>query len=207
MRYANLLPVVLGGLLLTAPARADSIWDRRDPGTAYLFSDTRARQVGDLLTIVVSETTEFEGMEKRELDKQTLTSTAVNVGANAAAGQAMKRTYTGSLNGQTTSERQLNGKANNTIDRRFTDRMTVTVVDVTPSGNLVIEGSRTRVVQREVRTLKVRGVVRPLDIGPANTVQSQFIADFEVSYVGHGGDTSSTNHGWLGRAMNYLWPF
>jgi flagellar L-ring protein precursor FlgH len=200
--------LLLAGLLVSAlTARADSIWERRDPRSAYMFWDYRARQVGDLLTIVVNETTAFDSMEMRQLNKQTLTSSSVTVDASAVAGQNMKRTYSGSLDGTTTSQRKLDGLANSTIDRKFTDRMTVTVIDLLPNGNLIIEGYRRRVVNGEVRTLKVRGMVRSADIGPSNTVQSQFIADFEVSYVGRGGDTSATNHGWLGRMMNHLWPF
>ena len=57
-------------------AQAESMWARRDPKTAYLFYDYRARQVGDLLTIVVSESTEIDNQESRELNKQTQTNFA-----------------------------------------------------------------------------------------------------------------------------------
>ncbi len=203
----KLLLAVLGGLVLCGSVLADSIWDRRDPRTAYLFYDLRARQVGDLLTIVVNEATAFEGQEKTEFNKETQTSGGINVSADAAAGKLMTRTYTGDASGKVTSQRKFDGKANSTIDRRFADRMTVTVVDVLPNSVLVIEGTRTRVVNGEVRTLKVCGLVRPADIGPSNTVQSQFIGNFQVSYVGRGPETSYTNHGWMGRVMNHLWPF
>src|SRR4051794_39643115 len=56
-------------IILVAPtvARPDSLWERRDPYNAYLFQDYRARRVGDLLTIVVNEATEFDAQEKREM--------------------------------------------------------------------------------------------------------------------------------------------
>ena len=53
------------------PARAESLWERRDPRCAFLFEDTRARHVGDLLTIVVRESTDIGQREKRALDKQS----------------------------------------------------------------------------------------------------------------------------------------
>ena len=47
-----------------SPVSAQSLWERRDPQTAYLFTDTRARNVGDLLTIVVNESTEVAHVDK-----------------------------------------------------------------------------------------------------------------------------------------------
>ena len=106
-----------------------------------------------------------------------------------------------------TSRRQFNGSAQLTSDRSFTDRITVTVVDVMPNGNLVVEGYRSRVVAGEQRMLRVTGIVRPTDIGAQNTVQSQFMANFRISYLGRGPESSFVNQSYLGRAMNLLWPF
>ena len=61
-------------------------------------------------------------------------------------------------------------------------------------------------LNREVRTLKVTGMVRPADIGPANTVQSSFIAQFCVSYIGKGPESAYTNQGWGGLLFNRLLP-
>jgi flagellar basal body L-ring protein FlgH len=46
-----------------------------------------------------------------------------------------------------------------------------------------------------------------VDIGPYNMLLSHSIADFQLIYEGHGPESSYTNHGWLGKAMNRLWPF
>lgn len=195
------------GLFLFAGAGwAESIWARRDPNTAYLFNDYRARRVGDLLTIVVNETTEFEGLEKRELNKETKTSAAYSFSGRTASDNT-SRSFSADLDGSGVSQRKFDGKANATIDRKFLDRMTVTVVGVLPNGNLVVEGYRQRVVSREIRLLRVNGVVRPADIGAFNTVQSSFIADFVVVYAGRGPESSYTNHGWWGRVLNVVWPY
>ena len=62
---------------------------------------------------------------------------------------------------------------------------------------------------------KAVSVIQPLsklilhlgDIGAGNTVQSSFIADFDVNYTGRGPESSYTNQGWLGRVMNKVWPY
>jgi flagellar L-ring protein precursor FlgH len=194
-------------LLAAAPVRADDIWARRDPSVAYLFYDYRARKPGDVLTIVVSENTDFQGQESHQLDKETNTNAGVTASAKSSAGGALTRTFSGAVDGGTTSQRKLDGKANSTIDRKFSDRMSVIVIAVLPNGNLVVEGYRQRVLNKETRMLLVKGIVRPADIGPYNTIQSQFIANFTVSYLGRGPDTYFTNQGWGARLLNVVWPY
>jgi flagellar L-ring protein FlgH len=207
MRWIS-LGFCLLGLAVGAPtACAQSLWERRDTQTAYLFTDTRARCVGDLLTIVVNESTEVSGMDTKALNKATSATGALNINAKAAAGGSMTRTFSGEVDGTGSSQRKFDGQANISIDRKLADRMTVIVVNVLPNGYLVVEGRRTRVISHEERTLVATGIVRPLDIGPGNIVQSQFIAEFAVTYEGHGPESSYTDHGWWGRVMNKIWPF
>lgn len=207
MRWCGAGLLVIAALMCVPVLRAQSLWERRDPYSSQLFVDNRARWVGDVLTIAVNETTEVEGFDKKELDKATSTTAGVTGLANYSLGTVLLRTLTANASGSATSERKFDGKANTSIDRRLVDRMTVVVVAVLPNGNLVIEGHRTRDISHEARTLMVKGIVRPLDIGPNNTVQSHYIAEFCVFYEGRGPESSYTEHGWLGKVMNKLWPF
>lgn len=209
MRLAMLATFALLGVLgSSSVSRAQSLWDRRDPKTVYLFQDYRARQVGDTLTIVVSEVTEHDAQETRNMNKQTLTSANVTANASSQVGiTAPIKQYIGTLGSQTQTQRKFDGQANSTIDRKFGDKLSVIVIDVLPNGNLIIEGHRERVVGHEKRMLRVTGQVRPADIGPFNQVQSQYIANFRVIYDGRGPDTNYTNQGWGGRLFNAIWPF
>ena len=103
--------------------------------------------------------------------------------------------------------RSFNGTANLTSGRTFTDKMTVTVVDMMPNGNLVVEGYRSRIVSGEERMLRITGVVRQQDIGTANTVLSSSVGNFRVTYLGRGPETRFVNQSYLSRAMNLLWPW
>jgi flagellar L-ring protein precursor FlgH len=105
------------------------------------------------------------------------------------------------------SKRQFNGSAQLSSDRRFADRITVTVVDVHPNGNLVIEGYRSRMVAGEQRVLRITGIVRPTDINGQNTVESRFVANFHVSYLGKGPESNFVNQGWLSKLFNRIWPW
>jgi flagellar L-ring protein precursor FlgH len=195
---------VLG--LASGSVQADSLWERRDPRFANLFQDTRARRVGDILTIVVRENTDIEHKEERDMKRKTKLEGNVNL-AGSMSGNVASHKFATSFDGTGGTNKEFDSKADYTDDRRFVDRMSVVVVGVLPNGNLVIEGYRKRIVSGEMRMLKVRGLVWPPHIGPANTIQSQFIADFEVEYVGKGAETRVNKHGWFSTFLGPLWPF
>ncbi len=187
-------------------ARADSLWDRRAPRTTYLFADNRARRVGDLLTIVVRETTDIDHRDKRQMNKNTATGGIFKF-KGSAVDTVTSRAASADLDSSTSSQRTFDSKAEFSSAQQFTDRMTVVVIDVLPNGNLLIEGKRRRNVSGEDRAMCVSGLVRPDDIGPGNMVQSERVANFQITYDGRGQESAYTNNGWLGRIMNHYWPF
>ena len=186
---------------------AQTLWDRRDPNVTEMFHDYRARHVGDVLTVFIEETTGSDSQEKRELGKNSSASvSASGSGSSSSLGQVL-RSFGFGLDLANSSQKSFDSKANSTIDRKFTDRMTFVVVAVLPNGNLVVEGARQRMITREMRTLRLTGVVRPADIGPNNTVLSYFIGNLYISYEGRGPESTSTNQNWGGRIFNKLWPY
>lgn len=201
-----LTPIAAAPLLSPAQLAADSIWDRRDQRSGYLYMDNKARRVGDLLTVSVNENTGATNKEERNLKKDTAASAKLNLAASGNAGGA-GRSASGQMNGSNSSDRTFQGSADFASERQLLDQMTVTVVDILPNGNLVIEGYRRRLVQNEMRLLRVSGVVRPNDIEIPNFVESRFIANFNVSYEGSGVESKFTNQGWLGRIGNKVWPY
>jgi flagellar L-ring protein precursor FlgH len=186
--------------------RADSIWQRRDPRASDLFQDNRARSIGDNLTIEINEATEANQKDQRALEKGHSNKASFTYGG-ATKGDNSSTAGSGNISLGTDSSRQFNGSAQLTSDRKFTDRITVTVVDVLPNGNLVLEGYRSRIVAGETRVLRITGIVRPADIGQQNTVESRFVAKFLISYLGRGPETTYTNQGWFSRMMSHIWPF
>jgi flagellar L-ring protein precursor FlgH len=202
-----MLIAVVGLFACINSVGADSLWERRNPYYANLFWDTKARRVGDTVTIILNETTNFQGQETRTLKKNTINSANAKLDMNYTAGKSTKRNFNGAFSESVNSDRELNGTSNYQSNRNLIDNMAVQVIQVLPNGNLVVEGFRTRVVQGEERTIRLSGIIRPIDIGINNTVQSQFIGNFTMEYFGKGIETSYTSNGWLGRLMNKVWPF
>jgi flagellar L-ring protein precursor FlgH len=188
------------------PAPADSLWSRRERRNAFLFEDTRGRQIGDLVTISINEVSNIGNNETNLLQKTTTMAHSFSFAGDSSS-TSNKLTGAADLSLTGSSSRNLNGLAQFSSVRNYTDFITATIIDILPNGNLVIEGHRTRFVAGEERTLRITGIVRPTDIAAQNTVQSQFIANFQISYVGKGPDTDFNRYGWFGRAMNFIWPF
>lgn len=186
---------------------AQTLWDRRDAAVSEMFHDYRARRVGDVLTVIIDETTELDAQEARSLAKATQTANTVTGDWNALTIGQLFKGLGFQVDLGNVSNRTFQGSANATIDRKFSDRMTFVVIDVMPNGNLVVEGVRQRLIARELRTLRLTGVVRPADISFNNVVQSQSIANLYFTYEGHGPESTATNQNWGGRIFNFLWPF
>jgi flagellar L-ring protein FlgH len=195
-------PVLCAG----AAARADDIWGRRIPCAAYLFETNRARRVGDLLTIAVQENTGIDQTEARDMDKETTTGSVFSF-QGGTTGNVNSKTAAANYNTSLGSTRTFTGKANFSSARQFLDQMTVRVVRVMPNGDLVIQGSRSRIVTGETRTLVVSGIVRPIDIDVGNIIASQFIGNFQITYQGAGPESHFSSQNWLARIVNHVWPF
>jgi flagellar L-ring protein precursor FlgH len=185
---------------------ADSLWKKRDPQRAYLFYDSRARYVGDLLTLIISEASEVDNSENRSLNKDSSNGLSGDYAGSSSGGFAAQAA-SASLDFASSAKRAFSGKANYRDSREYTDQITVTVVDVLPNGNLVISGRRNLSIAGEERTLVISGVVRPIDLGPDNLISSRYVADLKTVYEGEGTSKRFVRQGWLSRAANRVWPF
>jgi len=194
-------------LMLTATAcQAQSLWDNRRPEHAFLFHDTQARRVGDLLTVLVNENTDVTNQDKRSLKKET------DAGSNFSLSHSATGIFGNSAgalgeNFGLDSERDFSGNSAFASERQFSDRITVAVMDVLPNGNLVIGGRRRVAVEGDNRILVISGLVRLVDVRPDNTIQSRYIDQLDISYEGKGVESRFVNQGWLGRVTNRIWPF
>jgi flagellar L-ring protein FlgH len=200
--------MLTGCALAPTPCRADSIWQRHNFFSSFLYVDNRARRTGDIVTLVIVENTGIEHKDQRNLNKTADTGGGLTLkGSITGTDQGAARTAQSGLAVDANVTRGFTGTSAYNINQTFADTVTCTVVAVQPNGNLVIEGFRQRTVTREVRTLRICGVIRPLDIAYDNTIPSTFVANFQIQYLGRGVETNSTNQGWFSRIANRFWPY
>lgn len=206
----------LGGSLLVLAAvtslagnglcqrRPGSIYDV-DQGPVSLIGNKTARRMGDLVTVIISETQDLKNEENAALTKQSDLAHALlelDVLPNAFS---TLPTY------ESTRSDNFQGVANYQKKGNFTARLSALVIDTLPNGNLVIQGRREIRIDQELKVIEFSGLVRRYDIMADNTIQSELVADARVSYTGEGPLTRSTNRiglsGWIHNALDWLWPF
>jgi flagellar L-ring protein precursor FlgH len=193
---------VLAGLALAgAAASADSIWDRREPLAAFLYTDNLASQVGDSLTVLITDQSSFTKKGDRQIEKTTASSGSANLESIVAD----VNIPVGSLTQE--SSRTFEGSNKYTSTRQFADSITVTVVDRLPNGNLVVAGRSLRRVAGEDVDTMLTGIVKAEDISEANTVPSNRVSHLSLYYETSDDSDAYLKHGWLNRILNYLWPF
>jgi flagellar L-ring protein precursor FlgH len=147
-----------------------------------------------------------ENKDQRSLTKETDTSGTVDLSHSASGiygssvGALAEKFGVG-------SKRDFGGNSAFSSERAFSDRITVTVIDVLPNGNLVVSGRRQVNIEGDARGLVVSGIVRTSDIRPDNTISSRFVSGLDMRYEGRGAESRFINQGWMGRATNLLWPF
>ena len=181
-------------------SQADSIWAKRGKNMRALYTDDVARQIGDILTIKISEDSKIDNKAKRDMNKDTDRSTVFN-------GELGKFADIGEFGMTATSGNKLNSKADYKDERKFVDSITVVVMDVLPNRNLLVMGTRNRNIGGDIQTIEVSGIVRPSDIAFDNTVKSEQVADFRIVSKNGGVSAPYTKPGWLGSILDFIWPF
>ncbi len=164
-----------------------------------------AYKVGDLVTIIVSETQDLKNEESSDIAKKSSVDWQLrNFDVKPNAFSTLPRLGA-------SSDDQFNGAANYTKKGKFTARLTATVVDVLPNGNLVLQGRRQIRIDKETKFIEFGGIVRRYDLKGDNSVASELVANARVSYRGEGPLTNGTNRRGLGGivhdTLDWLWPF
>ena len=162
-----------------------SLWSS---GPQSLFGDRRARDQGDIVTVVIEidEEAEIKNSTSRSRSASDDMSVQSLMGLNKLAEKVLPSG--GSLDPALGTSSATNSSGDGAIKReeRITLRVAATVVGVLPNGHLAISGSQEVRVNYELRELLVAGVIRPEDISRNNIITYDKIADARISYGGRG---------------------
>ncbi|HET7511457.1 MAG TPA: flagellar basal body L-ring protein FlgH [Chthoniobacterales bacterium] len=202
-------------------ATAGSLWREGYTEERGMFADKRAKRVGDIVTIVVSETASLTNTLDLKTNKESkagiegFLSNIVNqfiTGIpNTLLGRLQKNTNSIVIPSLPTlpvsgaNSYTGGGEINN--KQTITARSAVQVIDVLPNGNLVVEGTREISFSKERQFVSLHGIIRPYDILPDNTVLSSNVADAQIQVVSEGTLTDAQKKGWLLRLNDKINPF
>jgi flagellar L-ring protein precursor FlgH len=169
-----------------------------------LFEDIKARRVGDILTIVLAESTQASKSANTETGKDT----EIEIPAPTIFGRGVTSGGQEIIATEIESATDFSGEADSDQSNQLTGSITVTVAEVLPNGNLVVRGEKWIGINQGDEYIRLEGIVRQVDVQPDNSVLSTQIADARISYGGTGALADANAQGWATRFFNSpIWPF
>ncbi|NMM79795.1 flagellar basal body L-ring protein [Acidovorax sp. SRB_14] len=163
-----------------------------------LTSDSRAFRPGDVLTVVLQETT--------QASKKTGTSTGKNSSASVAPSVLLGKTLKTDIG--IDAQRHFDSSGSSMQQNTLQGAITVVVQEVLPNGLLQIRGEKSLTLNQGEEFIRVSGYVRVADIDTDNRLSSQRIANARIVYSGRGALAETQRQGWLMTFFNGSWmPF
>lgn len=159
-----------------------------------LFEDVKARMVGDVLTITISENTSATKAAGASGSKAGSAAFA----APSIFGVPSSTTAKASLS--TTASSKFDEKGAETASNSFSGTIAATVIEVLPNGNLLVSGEKQIAFNKGAEYVRFSGVVNPRTITAANQVSSTQVAEARFEY-------RSTSHIDMAEASSMLTRF
>lgn len=168
-----------------------------------LYSDNKARRMGDIITVTLQERT--------TASKSANTETAKDSNVNLPTPQVFGRDVTvggNPLSAQLNSNREFSGDGSSDQSNRLNGEITVTVIKALANGNLIVRGEKWMRINTGDEYIRLTGMIRPQDISVDNTIPSTRVANARIEYSGTGTLAQTQEQGWLTRFFNSsVWPF
>lgn len=186
----------------------------QSPGTLWTgdegnwLSDIKARNVGDIVTVIIQETSSASKEASTESDRDSSISAAIPklLGYETTLSEKNPNLDLSSLL-EATFSNEFSGSGKTTRSEDLVATLTTQVIEVYPNGNMKIRGGKSIMVNNESQIIYLTGIVRSHDINADNTVDSGNILNAQITYTGEGVISDKQKPGWLTRVIDNVWPF
>lgn len=189
-----------------------------NPGSLFgrgdnpLFSDRKAMNPNDIVTVYISETLAQSSKASKSLSKENNSNLGAGIITNntpgtplASATDAINK-YT-NIGFETESGSTFSGTGSNIRNESFTTTISARIIKVMNNGNYFIEGSRELLLNGEKQLVQISGVIRPYDISQNNQIDSKHIADAKILYSSQGDLHRTSVKPWGSKLIESIWPF
>ncbi len=177
-----------------------SLWTS-DQSRTFFFQDTRARHVGDIVTVHVIENASGTKNAATKSGRTSTLAATTSALLGLPASRVQRLGATGSF------ADAFDGSGATSRSGTLTADITAVVTSVFPNGNMAIEGKREVLINNEKELISLSGIIRPEDIGSRNTILSTYISEAKIEYSGSGVLNDKQGPGWLIRILDWIWPF
>lgn len=183
-----------------------SLW----PGEQHsLYADHKARTIGDVVTITISEKASASKSASTSTDRTSSMTAGIPhlFGLESSKWLADNPAIDITKLVEASFANKFAGAGTTVRKEDLIASLTAQVVDVYPNGNLKIRGGKEVRVNNETQVIYMTGIIRPVDIMANNTVDSKHVLNSKISYTGKGAISDKQKPGWLMRTLDNVWPF
>jgi len=189
-----------------------------NPGSLFtnednLFSDTKAKKVNDIVTVLITERISQSSQASKKLNEANSGGGAFDatVGANAMFNghnvMSLGKTGIGLTLPAMNSDRTFQGSGTQQRNEKFETTVSARIVKILANGNYYIYGTREIFVDGQKQIIQISGVIRPEDISPDNTIDSKYIADAKIAYKTEGDLKRFTEQNWFAKFWDAVVPW
>jgi flagellar L-ring protein precursor FlgH len=167
------------------------------------FEDSRARLLGDIVTIQIVESLAASQVSASTVNRNTSADTSISTPPlKGIIGVDLLN-----LNMGAKTNNDFSGKGGTQAANTFTGSITTTVIEVLPNGNLIVAGEKQIGVNQNVDVMRFSGTVDPRLLQPNNIISSTQVANVRVESKGRGAQGEAQTVGWLSRFFLSFNPF
>ncbi len=178
-------------------------------GSRNFFRDPRAKQVGDLLTVIIniSDQAQMENQTQRQRANSENLGVPNFFGLESRLPAVLPDAVNPSSLVDMDSGSSSTGAGTIRRNERIAMRVAAVVTEVLPNGNFVVAGRQEVRVNYELREMRIAGVIRPEDITNVNTIDYDKIAEARIIYGGRGQITDVQQPRYGQQVLDVILPF
>lgn len=171
------------------------------PATGYgaLHEGTRARRVGDIVTVMLVESLGASKSTSAQTEREG------SAGIDPPTAGLLSFLNPDALNAG--AEASFNGRGNASQRSTLNGAIAVTIAEVRSNGTALVVGERQMQLSQGDEWVQFAGILRLADVSVENRVLSSQIADAQIIYGGSGAIQQASRPGWLSRFFNMVSPF
>jgi flagellar L-ring protein precursor FlgH len=166
-----------------------------------IYSDSKAHRVGDIISVILSESTQAKKNAKTELKKENSAMLDPIIGLGGTAVNFKNDALQFGFN----QGSDFSGDSKSNQGNSLSGNISVHVLRVLPNGNLMIRGEKWMTLNNGDEYIRLTGVIRAQDISAGNTITSSKIANARIQYAGTGTFADMQEQGWLSSFFSSSW--
>ncbi|GLX77656.1 flagellar L-ring protein [Thalassotalea insulae] len=166
-----------------------------------IYSDSKAHRVGDIISVILSESTQAQKNAKTELKKEN----SAKLDPITGLGGTSVTFKNDALQFGLDQESEFKGDSKSNQGNSLSGNISVHVLRVLPNGNLMIRGEKWMTLNNGDEYIRLTGIIRSQDISSSNTIISSKVANARIQYSGTGAFAEVQEQGWLSRFFSSSW--